>query len=531
MAAVPRKEFKLELWPLQEKARARLTKKLVDIMLENIATYWKDEAKAQPTREELTEIARKIEEEAFQDVESRGSTAAAVTELEGEGATLKNSTAQLLEYSAQLTRRAVEATRPPSVRALMAGEAAAPLVETVLPQLLEEFSVSKAGEKREVLTEEKAKDLLQPLLDTKNLFSKVRLSGKSYTRGAAAIASQGLARLSNSKTLKTLDMSDIIAGREEVEALDVLKEICSGLAGSELLSLNVSDNALGEKGLRACMEAFVNQKYLEHVYFCNIGVSAEAAETIANMLPAPHLLRTLHFFKNMTGDEGAMSLAKLVAAAKNLEDFRCSATRINLEGGEELFHALMAGDKLLKLDLKDNMFEGGGPAIAALIRQHIQLRIVDLGDTSLGSEGIVAVAESLKESVPLLEVLDLGGNEVGEGEAAEAVAECVKEKAHLRRLVLNDNELADEGAISIAHGITSDGCSALEELDLCTNEIGASGAIAVAEAVARLQNFKLLKLNGNRIPTAAIAAIQSILSRSPGGIEALGPLDENEEQD
>jgi Ran GTPase-activating protein (RanGAP) involved in mRNA processing and transport len=49
--------------------------------------------------------------------------------------------------------------------------------------------------------------------------------------------------------------ADDPAGRPEDEALDVLRIISRALASCPALqSLNLSDNALGEKGVRACAE-------------------------------------------------------------------------------------------------------------------------------------------------------------------------------------------------------------------------------------------------------------------------------------
>ena len=47
--------------------------------------------------------------------------------------------------------------------------------------------------------------------------------------------------------------------RPEVEALAALRILSSALGKLDLKRLNLSDNALGEKGLRACKDAFQNQ--------------------------------------------------------------------------------------------------------------------------------------------------------------------------------------------------------------------------------------------------------------------------------
>jgi len=49
-------------------------------------------------------------------------------------------------------------------------------------------------------------------------------------------------------------IDDIIAGRPEEEALRTLSIICSGLKRFDLVELNVSDNAMGAKGVESCRD-------------------------------------------------------------------------------------------------------------------------------------------------------------------------------------------------------------------------------------------------------------------------------------
>jgi Ran GTPase-activating protein 1 len=78
------------------------------------------------------------------------------------------------------------------------------------------------------------------------------------------------------------------------------------LEGSVLRYLNISDNALGEKGVRAFSELLKSQESLEELYVMNDGISEEAAKALSELIPATEKLKVLHFHNNMTGDEGAM---------------------------------------------------------------------------------------------------------------------------------------------------------------------------------------------------------------------------------
>ncbi len=75
----------------------------------------------------------------------------------------------------------------------------------------------------------------------------VRLTNKSLTREAAGVIATSLSAKLSPHSIDTVDISDIIAGRPEEEALAVLATLCSALAPActDVHEVNVSDNALG----------------------------------------------------------------------------------------------------------------------------------------------------------------------------------------------------------------------------------------------------------------------------------------------
>ena len=137
----------------------------------------------------------------------------------------------------------------------------------------------------------------------------MKLSTKSIGRDAAPIVAEAIRNVAG--TLKIADISDIIAGRPEAEVLNALTTVSDALSTCTLDELNVSDNALGEKGIRACAAAFTSQKALKGVYLQNIGCSVNACKAV-NELIASTSLETLHLFNNMSDNEGAISIAALL---------------------------------------------------------------------------------------------------------------------------------------------------------------------------------------------------------------------------
>mmetsp|Transcript_10076 Transcript_10076/g.18988 ORF Transcript_10076/g.18988 Transcript_10076/m.18988 type:complete len:514 (-) Transcript_10076:111-1652(-) len=385
--------------------------------------------------------------------------------------------------------------------------------------------LSIADGNREPLTKDRAEALLEPLLAPGAQFTKVTLSTKSFGAESSEVARKALAN--NAATLVEADLSDIIAGRPEAEALASLTKVCSGLLTARLISLDLSDNALGEKGVRACADILKAQTALQSLAFQNDGISVHAASALLEILPAPQNLKRLHFYNNMTGDEGAFSIAQVLAKATGMEDFRMSSTRVMEQGGMVLAKAIAQGRSLIKLDLKDNSLgEEAGCALAYVLQAHPNLRHLNLSETALGNKGTVAIVTTLAASAPNLEVLELACNELTSS-GAKKLAPALAQMKSLKKLVLSENEMGEKGSLVIARALSC--CEALEELEVSECQIGRLGAVALAKCAASKSALKKLNLNGNMIPAEGVEEVQEIFSSAACGQDALGSLSENDE--
>jgi Ran GTPase-activating protein (RanGAP) involved in mRNA processing and transport len=190
-------------------------------------------------------------------------------------------------------------------------------------------------------------------------YTLVNLSTKSFAPEAARAAARGLERMG---ALEVAHMADMISGITEVDALESLRIVsaaivASGAAAGVLRSIDLSDNALGEKGLRACSTLLSGAAVLEKLYLCNNGLSKEACAALADILLAPlpgakapratTMLTTLNFFNNMSGSGGGVALAPLVRRSPALADFRLASTRCAAEGFVPLCAALRCAESFL----------------------------------------------------------------------------------------------------------------------------------------------------------------------------------------
>lgn len=387
------------------------------------------------------------------------------------------------------------------------------------------FDVCDVHPQRELVSDScRAGELLAPLSDRALASIRhVKLSNKSYTLDAAKCVAAKLAELSS---VQSVDVSDVIAGRPEVEALSVLRELSSAFASraSNLTAVDVSDNALGQKGIEALLP-LLQSSSLRSLRVCNNGMSAAAAEQLSRLVAASKL-ELLHYYNNMSGDDGAVAVAKLLDGAPGLVDLRFSGTRAGRPGSLAIATSLKPLRKLVKLDLVDNVLGGeGGVAIAAFL-EHAKppLKHLDLRDCSLGDEGFAPIATALMEAETIvLMVLDVSGNELT-AESAKVLP--VRIVANLEILAIEENELGSTGALELASVIMRTNPNAcLTKLIASSNEIGSKAAVAICRVLAAAcPKLQTVQLDGNCLKADALEQLSHILAEG-----VLGPMDENDE--
>ncbi|GLJ33197.1 hypothetical protein SUGI_0668590 [Cryptomeria japonica] len=152
---------------------------------------------------------------------------------------------------------------------------------------------------------------------------------------------------------------------------------------------------------------------------------------------------------------------------------------LGTRGVEALLGPLSEGSRLKMLDSTDNMFgTKGGDLPREIISGHLGLTEVYFGRMNLKDEGVIAIADSLKEAAPSPRLLMIGENNI-------------TSKA-------GDNKLKDDGSIIICKAI-SRGHEQLKVLDLRENVMILIGAKADVGAVANKPDFSRLFLGENFI--------------------------------
>lgn len=402
------------------------------------------------------------------------------------------------------------------------------------------------------------------------LCDRISLTNKSYTAGAAVqIASFLTASSDGSPSIASkitiADLSDIIASRMEDEGLQVLQTICDAFKYSKLVEVDLSDNAMGSKGIKACCTVLSGQAgSLERLSLCNNGLSGTSMQEVADILSGEdeddynvcERLTKIHFFNNMSGDEGCTAFARILSrCTERLTDVRFSGTRAGSEGSTLIASILegMGEEKvknLERLDLADNSFgPEGATHLGTVFGRCNKLKYLNLRDCLLEDEGTGIVCHALWGAVAPLEHLDISGNEITR-HGAKSISELVGDNEYLKVLHVEENELTSLGVKTIALALggelerldqikeeddsDSDGPekkskSIIEEVCLGTNECGAIGGKAILKAYGpggqNMPNLKKISLDGNMFPAELVQSLEEAFG------DKLPPMEDNDDEE
>lgn len=374
---------------------------------------------------------------------------------------------------------------------------------------------------------------------------KISFSDKSYSAGAAATIASWLTRdrggtetSSIASGVQTVDLSDVIASRPEDEALQVLQILCDAFKSANLIEVDLSDNALGSKGISACRSVLSGQvETLQCLSLCNNGLSEASMDEVADILTADaddgsdsgcagENLTKIHFFNNMSGNGGCHAFARILSRCSDaLRDVRFSGTRAGRDGSHVVASALAAMEdrarNIVRLDLADNTFGiEGARNLAQVLRQTTGLRYLNLAECMCEDEGIGLICHSLWAADAPIAEINLSGNEISK-KGARAIADYLEENSTIKIFCAEENELSSLGVRKIVTALA--GSDQLEEIRLACNEIGSIGAAAIVEAYGPdgegMPGLRSIHLDRNYFFEGSVEALRDALGGRLGAME------------
>jgi Ran GTPase-activating protein 1 len=189
-------------------------------------------------------------------------------------------------------------------------------------------------------------------------------------------------------------------------------------------------------------------------------------------------LQLFHFYNNMSGDGGALAIAKIITENVMLNDLRFSATRSMKPGCKAIAEAISTLQSLVRLDVSDNVFgKKAGTILADAVRNNPRLIFLNLRDSGLEEEGATAFLTAVSEGGLKIEYLDLSGNEVSV-DVLETSEGAFSALTSIKELFLDDNEFGSDGAKILARVLRR--LKSLTNLSVCFCDLTAAGAYRIA---------------------------------------------------
>lgn len=351
-------------------------------------------------------------------------------------------------------------------------------------------------------------------------YTSVALGGCSIGDGGAAVVAQLLSVLAKKWSLRTLSLADVVATLPEDEAVRTLSTLSTAAAEAKttLLSLDLSYNALGSKGVCACaplLEALAPT--LAHLYLKRAGLGPDAMRLLRTFLisgQATTRLRTLHVTSAPLGEKGVGHIAAVVAKSPQVEDLRLTSLRAGSAGTDSVLKAVAAcGGNLRSLDLSDNdLTLDTALLFPGVLQANPKLTTLALRDMAMGDDAAYLVLRAVTKSAVELAHLDLAGNDLGPGAGPRLVAAFKARSSALVSLSLSDNPLGDDAAVSVCRALAgTTPAESLSDVRLVDCDLSDLGVVEVVDALRALPALTRLELSGSKLREGTREAVNAAL--------------------
>ncbi|PJF19839.1 Rna1p [Paramicrosporidium saccamoebae] len=275
----------------------------------------------------------------------------------------------------------------------------------------------------------------------------VKLNGNTLGVDASKALAEALA---GCDSIEEFYLNDCFTGRmkEEVHvAVEAFGQVLKNK--STLRVVDYSDNAFGPVGAKAAAVLLSEATGLQELILNNNGLGPEGGKIIAqSLLNCQKLnidagkqssLRRVEIGRNRLENGSSALMGEAFKSHGLLKEIALPQNGIRPEGIAELSNGIAANPTLIQLNLQDNTFTStGSQAFARALKQLKSLKVLNIGDCLLGSDGCEMVITSLASSQCPIELLNLQYNEMDE-QGLEHLTKNLHEFTSLKVLMLNGN--------------------------------------------------------------------------------------------
>ncbi|XP_062307505.1 NACHT, LRR and PYD domains-containing protein 12-like isoform X1 [Osmerus eperlanus] len=320
------------------------------------------------------------------------------------------------------------------------------------------------------------------------------------------------------KDSKTALLNDCNLSERCCEAL------ASALPSSELTELDLSNNNLGDSGMKLLSAGLGNPLCkLEKLRLSGCHITEEGCASLGSVLKSTSFLRQLDLSNNDLKDAGMKLLsAGLGNPLCKLETLRLSGCHITEEGCASLSSALKSTSFLRQLDLSNNDLKDAGMKLlsAGLGNPLCKLETLRLSVCHITEEGCASLGSVLK-STSFLRQLDLSNNDLKDAGMNLLSAGLGNPLCKLETLRLSGCHIAEEGCASLASALKTNP-SLLRDLDLSNSDLKDSGMKMLSAVLEDpLCKLESLRLSCCGVTEEGCASLASALRSNPSTLREL----------
>ena len=285
---------------------------------------------------------------------------------------------------------------------------------------------------------------------------------------------------------------------EDNDACEALMNAIENLQSVKVLDL--SQNYLGERGVRAVCEGMIKRR----------------RRPIDQFGKRPEALKVLNISHDSIGNNGAFALASMFKAFPDevSEKLDVSFNGIFEQGATALAEAMCSQTpdvpslRTFRRDLDFRCNSIGFEGACMLAKCLDGTRSMNLSNNAIKDAGLKMLAKHLKTNFTVTH-FDARGNDIT-SDGAFYLADCLSENSTLLEISLDSNRLDNRAAIDLAENLSSNRATRLSVLDLARNDIEDEGGKRLADFVASNASIARLSLSSNRLSAKGTRACEDV---------------------
>ena len=290
------------------------------------------------------------------------------------------------------------------------------------------------------------------------------------------------------------------------EAIDQLYKVIANNSSLEVVSLR--NNKLQNSGIKAIAQAFKTIHNLKLLALNGNQIDEEAADHIASIIANNVKIKKLLLYNNALKSEGICTICQSLKHHKNLEVFHISKNNIQDAAADDIAKVIYYNPLLKVIDIGNNRLLTEGVIMITRCLQNLQKLSLNENNITCTDSAAISIAKIILNNLKL-KVLHLANNNFGVSDDS-TIAEAINKLTGLKALTVNNTGFtADHISTMITNNLF------LEILDIGDNKLKSKGINHISKTLIKLSHLRILRLYSNEITDDAADNIAEVISRLP----------------